>query len=71
MTWSYVAFQTASDARQRLTVAVDSTGLQFETNKTITPSRAEKVANVDEVIVEEGWSLMRGVQLVMNWVRHF
>jgi hypothetical protein len=71
LTWSYVAFQTASDARQRLAVALNAASLQVEANETITPSRAEKVANVDEVIVEEGWSLMRGVEWVMNWVRHF
>lgn len=30
MTWSYVAFQTASDARQRLANAVDVTGLRLD-----------------------------------------
>jgi len=68
LTWSYVAFQTASDARQRLAVAVNP---QFETSETITPSRTGKVVNVEAGIVEEGWNLMRGVELVMNWVRHF
>jgi len=71
LTWSYVAFQTASDARQRLAVALDTTSLQFATNTAITPNRTGKVVNVEEVIIEEGWSLMRGVELVMNWVRGF
>jgi len=70
LTWSYVAFQTASDARQRLAVALNATSLQVEANETITPSRTGKV-NVEAGIVEEGWNLMRGVEWVMNWVRHF
>jgi hypothetical protein len=30
LTWSYVAFQTASDARQRLVAAVDASGLRLD-----------------------------------------
>jgi hypothetical protein len=30
LTWSYVAFQTAADARQRLVTAVDASGLRLD-----------------------------------------
>ena len=67
LTWSYVAFQTASDARRRLMDAVGPGGIQLQN---AARSRAAKRANGGG----DGWGqwvLMRAMPTLCNWAFSF
>lgn len=59
LTWSYVAFQTAADARQRLINAEEESGLDFKGNWRF-------VEQNTGVPVADGWREIWGVGLVME-----
>ena len=66
LTWSYVAFQTASDARQRLMNAIGKPGLQFQSAPGLARSRDVKRVNFEG----DGFgrsAVMQRLQTFLNW----
>ena len=73
MTWSYVAFQTASDARLRLLKAVENSGLKLRKKVEFIQGKQWKF---DTGHIRRG-NLWKGglkggtIQWLKNWVGHF